>query len=44
MDDEISQGRKDAFRRSFQDRAFLDEVEDAFESFPLALGDMQAMM
>ena len=33
MDDEISQGRKDAFRRIFQDRASLDEVEDALAEF-----------
>lgn len=33
MDGEISQGRKDALRQIFQDRASLDEVEDAFAEF-----------
>ena len=33
MDGEISQGRKDALRRIFQDRASLDEVEDALAEF-----------
>eukprot|EP00253_Pinus_taeda_P016358 PITA_16358 len=33
MDGEISQGMKDAFRWVFQDRALLDEVEDAFVEF-----------
>ena len=33
MDGEISQGRKDAFRWVFQDKALLDEVEDAFAEF-----------
>jgi hypothetical protein len=33
MDGEISQGRKDAFRRLFQDRAYLDEVEESFIEF-----------
>jgi len=33
MDGEISQGRKDALRRIFQERASLDEVEDAFADF-----------
>ena len=38
MDGEISQGRKDAFRRVFQDRALLDEVEDAFAKFSTGTG------
>lgn len=38
MDGEISQGRKDAFRRVFQDRALLDEVEDAFAEFSIGIG------
>eukprot|EP00253_Pinus_taeda_P031535 PITA_31535 len=38
MDGEISQGRKDAFRRVFQDRASLDEVEDAFGEFSTGTG------
>eukprot|EP00253_Pinus_taeda_P032727 PITA_32727 len=38
MDGEISQGRKDAFRRIFQDRASLDEVEDAFAEFSIGTG------
>jgi len=33
MDGDISQGRKDALRWIFQDRASLDEVEDAFVDF-----------
>jgi hypothetical protein len=44
MDGEISQGRKDAFRRIYQDRASFDEVEDGFVEFPLALGNLEAMM
>eukprot|EP00253_Pinus_taeda_P018206 PITA_18206 len=35
MDGEISQGRKDALRWIFQDRASLDEVEDAFVEFSI---------
>ena len=35
MDSEISQGRKDAFRWVFQDRALLDEVEDSFAEFSI---------
>eukprot|EP00253_Pinus_taeda_P002694 PITA_02694 len=38
MDGEISQGRKDAFRQVFQDRALLDEVEDAFAEFSIVTG------
>eukprot|EP00253_Pinus_taeda_P002946 PITA_02946 len=38
MDGEISQGRKDAFRRVFQDRTLLDEVEDAFAEFSTGAG------
>eukprot|EP00253_Pinus_taeda_P035840 PITA_35840 len=38
MDDEISKGRKDAFRQVFQDRALLDEVEDAFAEFSTGTG------
>ena len=38
MDGEISQGRKDAFRRIFQDRASLDEVEDGFADFSTGTG------
>ena len=38
MDAEISQGRKDALRRIFQDRASLDEVEDAFADFSTGRG------
>ena len=33
MDGEISQARKNELRRIFQDRASLDEVEDAFAEF-----------
>jgi len=33
MDGEISQGRKDAIRWVFRDKALLDEVEDAFAEF-----------
>lgn len=44
MDGEISQGRKDAFRRVFQDRALLDEVEDAFAEFSTGTVDLQDMM
>jgi hypothetical protein len=33
MDGQISQGRKDAFRRIYQDRASLDEVEEGFVAF-----------
>jgi len=38
MDGEISQGRKDALRRIFQERASLDEVEDAFADFSTGTG------
>eukprot|EP00253_Pinus_taeda_P027241 PITA_27241 len=38
MDGEISQGRKDAFRRVFHDKALLDEVEDAFAEFSTGIG------
>jgi hypothetical protein len=38
MDGEISQGRKDAFRRIFQDRAYLDEVEEGFIEFSTGTG------
>jgi len=38
MDGEISQGRKDALRRISQDRASLDEVEDAFVEFSIGTG------
>ena len=38
MDGEISQGRKDALRQIFYDRASLDEVEDAFAEFFIGTG------
>eukprot|EP00253_Pinus_taeda_P027275 PITA_27275 len=38
MDGEISQGRKEAFKRIFQDSALLDEVEDAFAKFSTGSG------
>ena len=38
IDGEISQGRKDAFRRLFQDRAYLDEVEEGFIEFSTGTG------
>ena len=38
MDGEISQGRKIAFRRLFQDRDLLDEVEAGFVEFSTATG------
>ena len=38
MDGEISQGRKIAFRRLFQDRDLLDEVEAGFVEFSCATG------
>ena len=38
MDGEISQGRKDAWRRVFQDRASLNEVEDVFAEFSNGTG------
>jgi hypothetical protein len=38
MDGEISQGRKDAFRRIYQDRASLDEVEEGFIEFSTSTG------
>ena len=38
MDGEISQRRKDALRRIFQERASLDEVEDAFVEFSISTG------
>ena len=38
MDGEISQGRKYALRRIFQERASLDEVEDAFAEFSTGTG------
>jgi hypothetical protein len=38
MDGEISQGRKDAFRQLFQDRAYLDEVEEGFIEFSTGTG------
>ena len=38
MDGEISQGRKIAFRRLFQDRDLLDEVEEGFVEFFTATG------
>jgi hypothetical protein len=38
MDGEISQGRKDAFRWIFQDRAYLDEVEEGFIEFSTGTG------
>jgi hypothetical protein len=33
MDGEISQGRKIAFRRIYQDRALLNEIEAGFAEF-----------
>ena len=38
MDCEISQGRKEAFRRIYQDSALLAEVEDAFAEFSTCSG------
>lgn len=38
MDGEISQGRKEAFRRIYQDSALLAEVEDAFAEFSTGSG------
>jgi len=38
MDGEISQGRKEAFRRIYQDSALLVEVEDAFAEFSTGSG------
>eukprot|EP00253_Pinus_taeda_P025575 PITA_25575 len=38
MDAEISQGRKEAFRRIYQDSALLAEVEDAFAEFSTGTG------
>jgi len=38
MDGEISLGRKDTLRRIFQDKASLDEVEDAFAEFSISIG------
>ena len=38
MDGEISQRRKIAFRRLFQDRDILDEVEEGFVEFSTASG------
>eukprot|EP00253_Pinus_taeda_P010118 PITA_10118 len=38
MDCEISQGRKEAFRRIYQDSALLAEVEDAFAEFSTSTG------
>ena len=38
MDGEISQGRKEAFRRIYQDSALLAEVEDAFTEFSIGTG------
>ena len=38
MDGEISQGRKEAFRRIFQDSALLAKVEDAFAEFSTGSG------
>eukprot|EP00253_Pinus_taeda_P032925 PITA_32925 len=38
MDGEISQGRKEAFRRIYQDSALLAEVEDAFAEFSTSSG------
>jgi hypothetical protein len=38
MDGEISHGRKDAFRWIFQDRAYLDEVEEGFIEFSIGIG------
>jgi hypothetical protein len=35
MDEEISQGRKKAFRRIYQDRASLYEVEEGFIEFSI---------
>jgi hypothetical protein len=37
MDGDISQGRKEAFRRIYQDRASLHEVED-FVEFSIGTG------
>ena len=38
MDGEISQGRKTAFRRLLQDRDMLEEVEEGFAEFSIAIG------
>ena len=38
MDGEISQGKKLAFGRLFQDRDLLDEVEEGFVEFSIATG------
>ena len=38
MDGEISQRRKIAFRRLFQDKDLLDEVEEGFVEFPTTTG------
>eukprot|EP00253_Pinus_taeda_P035554 PITA_35554 len=38
MHGEISQGRKATLRRSFQDRASIDEVEDAFVDVSTSIG------
>ena len=38
MDGEISQGRREAFRRIYQDSALLAEVEDAFAEFSTRSG------
>ena len=38
MDGEITQGRKDALRWIFQDRASLNEVEDALAEFSASTG------
>ena len=38
MDGEISQGRKEALRRIYQDSALLAEVEDAFVEFSTGTG------
>jgi hypothetical protein len=38
MDHELSEGRKEAFRRIYQDRAFFDEVEVGFIDFSTTSG------
>ena len=43
MDGEISQGRKIAFRRIYQDRALLNEIEAGSLSSPLALRGLEGM-
>jgi hypothetical protein len=44
MDHELSEGRKEAFRRLYQDRASFDEVEAGFMDFSTANGRFLAMM